>query len=141
MRLDLDHHSTAINPPAQISPHRVSHAPRQVRSVEPTSARAVQRTGFAAHAAATRRTPELRRHSPLHVHADRCCVAVVPNAVNDRRDPVVRSHDVYLRLGACERALAAAAFSDFVLFLFESTLPAAVAALDPVCRVFFFTAD
>jgi hypothetical protein len=38
----------------------------------------------------------------------------------------------YLRFGACERALAAAAFSELVLFLFESTLPAADAALDPV---------
>lgn len=42
----------------------------------------------------------------------------------------------YLRFGVCESALAAADFSVFVLFLFESTLLAADAALDPVCRVF-----
>lgn len=36
------------------------------------------------------------------------------------------------RLGACDRADAAAAFSDLVLFLLASTLPAAVAALLPV---------
>lgn len=45
----------------------------------------------------------------------------------------------YLRLpGRCESALAPAAFSDFVLLGFESTFPAAEAALLPVTRPVFF---
>jgi hypothetical protein len=47
----------------------------------------------------------------------------------------------FRRFGACESADAAAAFSDFVLRGFASTLPAADAALRPVCRVFRFTDD
>lgn len=43
------------------------------------------------------------------------------------------------RFGACESADAAADFSDFVLFGFESTFDAADAAFDPVCLVFFAT--
>jgi hypothetical protein len=42
----------------------------------------------------------------------------------------------YFFLGVCESALAAAVFSDFVLFGLRSTLLAAFAALTPVWRVF-----
>jgi hypothetical protein len=47
----------------------------------------------------------------------------------------------FRRLGACESADAAAAFSDFVLFGLASTLPAAEAAFEPVWRVFRLTVD
>jgi hypothetical protein len=39
---------------------------------------------------------------------------------------------LYFRFGVCDSALAAADFSAFVLFRFESTLLAAEAALPPV---------
>jgi hypothetical protein len=47
----------------------------------------------------------------------------------------------YFRFGVCESADAAADFSALVLFGLASTLPAALAALVPVCRVLRFTAD
>ena len=63
----------------------------------------------------------------------------MPGAVDDCANPVVRSHDVYFRFGVCESADAAADFSALVLFGLASTLPAAFAALVPVCLVLRLT--